>query len=206
MNRPLVIRTNTLKTRRKDLAAALIKRGVHLDPLASWSKVGLKILESQVRPSVRTSRHELKSNGWLSHRAREPTRARRCRNAKKRQSNIIDRFLKLKHNSSSSLRRCVGLGFVQRRACLALNNPRAVLVLLHSRRLTAPLLYCYSPDAWMAVTRCPSAPRPSTSAGTTRSRRRRACAPSWRWRRSRGSGCWTWPRPRGARRATSRSS
>ena len=46
--RPLVIRTNTLKVRRKDLAASLLKRGVTLDPLATWSKVGLKILESPV--------------------------------------------------------------------------------------------------------------------------------------------------------------
>jgi len=46
--RPVVIRTNTLKTRRKDLAKALVQRGVTLEPLASWSKVGIKITEAKI--------------------------------------------------------------------------------------------------------------------------------------------------------------
>ena len=46
--RPTTIRTNTLKTKRKELAQTLIQRGVNLDPLADWTKVGLKIYESKV--------------------------------------------------------------------------------------------------------------------------------------------------------------
>ena len=46
--RPMVIRTNSMKVKRRELAQQLIQKGVNLDPAGEWNKVGLKIIESQV--------------------------------------------------------------------------------------------------------------------------------------------------------------
>lgn len=46
--RPVVIRANTLKSKIKDLVNALVARGVNLEPVGRWTKVGLKVFECPV--------------------------------------------------------------------------------------------------------------------------------------------------------------
>jgi ribosomal RNA methyltransferase Nop2 len=47
-HRPLTIRTNSLKTRRSSLIQALNARRANVDPVGAWTKVGLKVYDTQV--------------------------------------------------------------------------------------------------------------------------------------------------------------
>ena len=46
--RPVTIRTNALKASRRNLAQVLINKGMNLEPVGKWSKVGLTVFESAV--------------------------------------------------------------------------------------------------------------------------------------------------------------
>ena len=46
--RPVTLRVNTLKTRKRDLVQALTARGVTIEPLGTWTPVGLQVFDSSV--------------------------------------------------------------------------------------------------------------------------------------------------------------
>jgi 25S rRNA (cytosine2870-C5)-methyltransferase len=67
--RPLTIRTNTLKTTRRILAQQLIQRGMTLEPTGEWTKLSLTVTESSVpvgaTPEYLTGKYMIQSASSL---------------------------------------------------------------------------------------------------------------------------------------------